>query len=141
MLTSGKSMSSNCESDGLSPLLSFKPLKEEVMSQPALPLGPHEVSAALSSKLSLPEEMALEYFAGYCCCRLQGLHKSSRPSCSQHSSELTIDETEITGMQFFLFLKRYSTTAATLFKCTPNFVSYIQAIMQISFYCLSNHVA
>lgn len=117
-------------------MLTFKDIGEKPQS--CCILSQHDATKALEGTFDLCEDNTLEYLSGYFFKRLISMHKGKACSeCSSHGQKLTEESQIQSANETFLFYKRFC-TSSELIKCSPLFVSYVKAIIQICLYALDN---
>ncbi len=105
-----------------------------------VPLPQEEVVAAMGTESTVLEKQAEEYFAGYCFHRLLNFHQEECETCNKHGSNELMTTENVSGSSLFLFLKRYNTSNARLYKCSPLLLSYISCLTKIASHCFEKHM-
>ncbi len=96
---------------------------------------------AVSKIFSVNEAATLEYVSGYFFRRLMSFHKTDCDTCGKFGGKITASsESPCRVQDSFLYLKRYCTEEATLFKCSTHFNSFIQKVVQIATHCFDTYM-
>ena len=107
-----------------------EPLPDECISH-------YDMVRALNIPLSESEHSILEYLAGFFFRKLLQFHSvkkvaKSCSTCGVHGHKITSTSVLEQKSDLFLFIKRYNTDTATLYKCSSHFVHLIQVIIQVA---------
>ena len=102
-------------------------------------LSLEDVNRAFSLEFDMCEENVLMYISGYFLRRLINMHKQKEcDTCEQNGSKLESSESPNVSMnELFLYLKRF-TSSSQLYKCSPHFISYVKAIIQLTIFSIEN---
>ena len=140
-MAKSKSDQSNCENDNNSCLLDFAALQKELIKEkeplPDECISSFDFCRALSVPLSESELAVLGYCAGFFFSKLLHFHTVKKvvtkcQVCSVNGDKITSTSVMQHKSDLFLFLKRYNTASATLYKCTPQFTLFVQVIIQVA---------
>ncbi len=104
-------------------------------------ITPEDVLWAITAELSAEEGQALEYFAGYCLYRTMKTHCGDCESCQSLGTKMTVETKEIQGSEMFLWLKRYNTDSATLYRAGQELRAYVKNIVLVTNFLFFRYIA
>jgi hypothetical protein len=145
--TEATSESMNCEGDSYHSLLTSVDWDKDKIGRndfdanlPTLTL--EELIRALNASFSSSDDAALEYVSGHFFRQLlKKLHSSDCARCSSFGQKIVHCNVpqSVHKSEVFLYLKRFSTENATLYKCNNDMVLLVKCVMKVSNYVFENH--
>ncbi len=99
-------------------------------------MSEEEKEEALSSRLEMMEEQALNYFSGYLGNVMRRFHgKKECETCDKHFCKITSETGVVEHQELFTFLKRYDDDTSTLFSPSDDFAGYVRKCCLMLDYC------